>query len=190
MKIGDFEFKIPKIFIWIVLLGLPIIFIISTYSSFNNKEVDLRTTFEMQMKNRKGLFDKMWKTIAQKANVAKTYDSSFLRIVNAAMDPRKDGAGVMMKWVTESNPTLQANTVQELYKDLSRTIESERNSFFERETTLASIQQQHSKFLRSFPNNFYNIFMGRKELIYEPITSDRTDDVMKTGKDNDVKVFQ
>lgn len=187
MKIGNFN--VPRIFVWVVLLGLPLIFLISTYSSFNNKEVDLRTTFDMQMTNRTSLFDKMWKMIAQKAQVTKAYDSSFLRIVNAAMDPRKDGAGIMMKWVKESNPTLQANTVQELYKDLSRTIESERNSFFEREETLASIKQQHSKFLRSFPNNLYNVFMGRKELEYKPITSDRTDDVIKSGKDNDIQVF-
>jgi hypothetical protein len=31
--------------------------------------------------------------------------------------------------------------------------------------------------------------MGRKELDYKPITSDRTDDVIKTGKDNDIKIF-
>lgn len=187
MNIGNF--KVPNFLIWLVLIGVPVIFMISTYASFNNREVDLRTTFEMQMKNRTALYDKMWKVISQKAQITKAYDSSFIRIVNAAMDPRKDGVNVMMKWVTESNPTLQANTVQELYKDLSRTIESERNAFFEREETLASIQQQHSKFLRSFPNNFYNIFMGRKELEYKPITSDRTDEVIRTGKDNDVKVF-
>lgn len=189
MKIGNFEFHIPKVLVWGVILGALVIFLISTYASFNNREVDLRTTFEMQMKNRTALFDKMWKVISQKAQVTKAYDSSFIRIVKEAMDARKDGANIMMKWVTESNPTLQANTVQELYKDLSRTIESERNSFFEREETLSSIQQQHTKFLRSFPNNLYNIFMGRKELEYKPITSGRTDEVIRTGQDNDVKVF-
>lgn len=183
------NFKVPNFLIWLVLLGIPVIFLISTYASFNNRDVDLRTTFEMQIKNRSALYDKMWKVISQKAQITKAYDSSFIRIVNAAMDPRKDGANIMMKWVTESNPTLQALTVQELYKDLSRTIESERNAFFEREETLASIQQQHSKFLRSFPNNFYNIFMSRKELEYKPITSDRTEDVMRTGKDNSISVF-
>ena len=187
MNIGNF--KVPNILIWLVIIGAPIIFLISTYASFNNREVDLRTTFEMQMKNRSAFYDKMWKIIKQKGQVTKAYDSSFIRIVTAAMDPRKDGANIMMKWVTESNPTLQAVTVQELYKDLSRTIESERNAFFEREQTLASIQQQHSKFLRSFPYNFYNIFMSRKELEYKPITSDRTEDVMRTGKDNSISVF-
>lgn len=187
MKIGQFE--IPGILVKLVLIALPVIFIISTYASFNNKEVDKRTLFEQEISNRTSFFDKMWKIISQKAQVASKNDTSFQRVVAAAMDPRKDGAGVMMKWVQESNPTLQFNQVQELYKDLSRTIESERNAFYERETTLSSIKRDHSKFLRSFPNNIYNIFMGREELVYKPITSDRTDDVIKTGKDNNTSVF-
>lgn len=187
MKLGNFN--VPKVLVWVVLIGIPVILLISTYAGFNNREVDLRTTFEMQMTNRKALFEKMWKTIAQKAKITKAYDSSFLRIVKESMDPRKDGAGIMMKWVTESNPTLQASTVQELYKDLSRTIEEKREEFFQREETLASIKQQHTKFLRSFPNNLYNTFMGRKELEYNPISSDKTEDVMRTGKDNDIEVF-
>lgn len=187
MTIGNF--KVPKLLIWVVLLGLPLIFIISTYASFNNRDVDLRTTFDMHKTNRTAQYDKMWKIISQKGQVAKAYDSSFIRAVHEAMDPRKDGAGIMMKWVQENNVLVQIGTVQELYKDLSRTIEAERNSFFEREQTLASIKQQHSKFLRSFPNNLYNLFMGRKELEYTPITSSRTDEVIRTGKDDDVKVF-
>jgi hypothetical protein len=181
--------NISKKLIYLVVFGPIVIFLISTYSSFNNRDVKLRTTFTMEMKNRKTLFDKMWKMISQKAQVAKQYDSSFLRVVNAAMDPRKDGAQLMMKWVQESNPTMQIGTVQELYKELSRTIEAERNSYAEREETLASIQQQHSEFLLSFPNNFYNMFMGRKELEYNPITSGRTEEAARTGQDNDVRVF-
>lgn len=188
MNIGNF--KIPNAIKWLVLLGLPIIFIIATYGSFNNKDVDLRTTFEMQMTNRTAQYDKVWKVITQKAQIAKAYDSSFIRAVNASMDARKDGANILMKWVQENNVMIQIGTVQELYKDLSRTIEAERNSFFEREQTLASIKQQHSKFLRSFPNNIYNLFMGRKELEYKPITSSRTDEVIRTGKDDNVDVFK
>lgn len=181
--------NISKKLIYLVIFGAIAIFIISTYASFNNREVELRTTFTMQMKNRTALFDKMWKVISQKAQITKAYDSSFLRIVKESMDARKDGAQVMMKWVQESNPTLQASTVQELYKELSRTIEAEREGFFNREETLSSIQQKHSQFLLSFPNNFYNMFMGRKELIYNPISSSKTDAVMESGKDDDTKVF-
>jgi hypothetical protein len=45
---------------------------------------------------------------------------------------------------------------------------------------------QHSNLLDKFPNSFYNIFFNRKHLEYKPITSDKTDEVMKSGKDNNV----
>jgi hypothetical protein len=187
MKLGNFE--LPNIWVKLVLIGGPLIFILMTYSSFNNKEVDLRTEFEMQMKNRTAFYDKMWKIIAQKGKIAVKNDSSFTRNITAIMEARKDGEQVMMKWVKEVNPNANFSEVSKLYAELSRTIESERNSFYERETTLSSIQREHSRFLRRFPNNFYNYFMGRKELEYKPITSDRTDDVIKSGKDNNVDVF-
>lgn len=187
MKIG--KVNVSSGLVWLAIVGVVLIFIISTYASFNNKEQDLRTQFEMQMSNRMAFFDKMWKTIAQKGQIAVKNDSSFARNIAAIMDARKDGAQVTWKWIKEINPNANYENVMALYADLSRTIESERNAFYERETTLSSIKQQHSKFLRSFPNNFYNIFMGRKELEYKPITSGRTDDVIRTGQDNDIQVF-
>lgn len=178
-----------KTFVWIGIIGAIAIFFISSYASFNNRDVDLTTTFDENMKNNKAFYAKFKAVISGKAQIAKVYDSSFIRVVNASMDPRKDGAGLMMKWVQESNPTLQIGTVQELYKDLGRTIESERTSFFERQTTLSSIQQQHRKFLRSFPNNLINVFMNRQEIVFNPITSDETEKVFESGRDNDTKVF-
>jgi hypothetical protein len=187
MNIGNF--KIPGILVKAVLIIMPVIFIVSTYASFNNTDVNFRTEFDMQIKNRTAFFDKMWKTISQQSQIAVKNDSSFKHNVALIMEGRKDAQGLFMKWITESNPNADFRAVQELYRDLSRSIESERNSFYERETTLSSIQREHSRFLRSFPNNVYNLFLGRKELVYNPITSDKTDEVMKSGKDNDVKVF-
>ena len=48
----------------------------------------------------------------------------------------------------------------------------------------------HDNIMTKFPSGFIlSSFMGRTRLTYKPITSDRTDDVIKTGKDNDTKVF-
>lgn len=187
MKLGNF--KVPGILVKAVLIIVPLIFIVSTYASFNNTDINLRTEFEMKSKNRTAFFDKMWKTISQQSQIAVKNDSSFQRNVALIMEGRKDAQGTFMKWIQESNPNADFRSVQELYRDLSRTVESERSSFYEIETSLSSVQREHSRFLRSFPNNLYNIFMGRKELVYNPITSDRTDEVMKSSKDNDVKVF-
>lgn len=187
MKIGNFELKNSWIKIGLfVLIGL---FFLSTFVSFNNSEVDYRTLFEQKYTERTAAYDKLWKTTAQKAQIAVKVDSSFKEVVLSVMDARKDGQNTMMKWIQESNPTASFDKVQELYKDLSRFLESERTSFMDREAELARIKREHSNLLRKFPNNIYAAILGKKELVYKPITSDRTDDVIKTGKDNDTKVF-
>lgn len=174
-----------------VIAGLVIfgLMIFGSFISFNNNEVDLRNRFKQKMDERTAFYDKMWKTLAQKSQIALKNDSSFARNVDAIMTGRKDAPQLFMKWVQESNPNANYDQVSELYKDLSRSVEGQRDGFFMQEKMIQGIVLEHSNLLGKFPGSFYNIFFGRKPLEYKPITSDRTDDVIRTGKDNDVKLF-
>ena len=131
----------------------------------------------------------MWKTISQKSQIALKNDSSFYRNVNAIMEGRKDAGDLFMKWVQESNPNANYDQVSVLYQDLSRTVEGQRDGFFMEEKMIQNIVMEHNNLIQKFPGSFWNSFLGRKELIYKPITSDRTDEVIKSGKDNNVEVF-
>lgn len=70
----------------VIKLGAIALFLIfvmggcSTLVSFNNKEVNLRTSFEAKMQQRTAFYDKMYKTIAQKGQVAVKNDSSFYEV--------------------------------------------------------------------------------------------------------------
>jgi hypothetical protein len=174
-----------------VIAGLVIfgLMIFGSFISFNNNEVDLRNRFKQKMDERTAFYDKMWKTLAQKSQIALKNDSSFARNVDAIMTGRKDAPQLFMKWVQESNPNANYDQVSELYKDLSRSVEGQRDGFFMQEKMIQGIVLEHSNLLGKFPGSLYNIFFGRKPLEYKPITSDRTDDVIRTGKDNDVKLF-
>jgi len=174
-----------------VIAGLVIVgfMIFGSFISFSNNEVDLRNRFKQKMDERTAFYDKMWKTLAQKSQIALKNDSSFARNVDAIMAGRKDAPQLFMKWVQESNPNANYDQVSELYKDLSRSVEGQRDGFFMQEKMIQGIVLEHSNLLQKFPGSFYNIFFGRKPLEYKPITSDRTDDVIRTGKDNDVKLF-
>jgi hypothetical protein len=55
---------------------------------------------------------------------------------------------------------------------------------------IQGIVLEHDNIMSKFPSGFIlSTFMGRTRLEYKPITSDRTDEVIQSGKDNDVKVF-
>jgi len=175
------------------IIGLVCIVIFGLFSSVisvSNNEVDLRNRFKQKMDERTAFYDKMWKTISQKSQIAVKNDSSFVRNVNIIMAGRKDSQGVVMKWVQETNPNANYDQVAALYADLSRTIEGERDGFFMQEKMIMDIVLAHDNIMTQFPSGFIlSSFMGRTRLVYKPITSDKTDEVIKTGKDNDTKVF-
>ena len=161
-----------------------------TVISTNNREIDLRNSFKAKMDERTAFYDKMWKTISQKSQIALKNDSSFAKNVNAIMQNRKDAPQLFMKWVTESNPNANYGEVSKLYADLSRTVEAERNGFFEQEKMLQDIKREHDNYIMKFPSGFIlGLFGNREQLVYKPITSDRTGEVIKTGKDNNTNVF-
>jgi predicted S18 family serine protease len=104
------------------------------------------------------------------------------------MEGRKDAPQVFMKWITESNPNANYSEVSVLYQDLSRSVEAQREGFFNEEKVIQDVVKQHKNHIQKFPNSFYNIFMSRQPLVYKPITSTRTDEVMRTGKDDNVSL--
>lgn len=172
------------------LVGIVLFSIFSSVISTSNQEVGLRNQFKQKMDERTAFYDKMWKTINQKGQIAVKNDSSFVKNVNIIMAGRKDAPNVVMKWIQETNPNANFNTVSALYADLSRTIEGQRDGFFMQEKMIQDVVLQHDNIMSKFPSGFIlETFMGRTRLVYKPITSDRTDNVIQTGKDNDTKVF-
>jgi hypothetical protein len=175
------------------ILGMVILIfigLIGSVISTSNQEVELRNRFKQKMDERTAFYDKMWKTLSQKSQIAVKNDSSFARNVNAIMAGRKDAGQLFMKWVQESNPNANYQEVSNLYADLSRAVEGQRDGFFMQEKMIQGIVLEHDNIMTRFPSGFIlSSFMGRTRLTYKPITSDRTDNVIETGKDNDVKLF-
>ncbi len=174
----------------LLAIALPLLIISLQVISLYNKDVKLRNKFTEKYSERTAFYDKMFKTIKQKGKIAVKNDSSFTKIVNIVMEGRKDSEGLMMKWVTEQNPTAQFSEVSSMYKDLSRTIEAQRDEFFIQEKYLMDIKLQSDNLLDTFPSGIIlTTIFGKEKIEYKPITSDHTDNVMKTGKDNDIEIF-
>ncbi len=157
--------------------------------TFSNEEISLRNSFNQKISERTAFYDKMWKTLSQKSQIALKNDSSFRENVNIIMQGRKDAPGLFMKWMTETNPNANYEEVSALYKDLSRSVEAQREGFFVQEKYLQDIKLQHDNLVLMFPGSFFNLFFKREPLPYKPITSTITDEVIKTGKDDNVKLF-
>jgi hypothetical protein len=75
------------------LIGLGVIMLfvfIGNFISFSNNEIDLRNTFEQKIDERTSFYDKMYKVISQKSQIAVKNDESFRKNINIIMEGRKD----------------------------------------------------------------------------------------------------
>lgn len=155
---------------------------ISTY----NRNVDLTTQYNAQVKSNEVIYDKVWKVISQKAQIANTATDKFKEVYTSIMDARYEGKdNVMMNWITEQNPQFDIS----LFKDLSQSVESLRSEFTVTQQKLIDIKREHDVFRTKFPNNLVCIVLGVKELQLKIVTSSRTEKSFETGKDDDVKLF-
>lgn len=160
------------------------------FVSYSNSEVRLRNHFTQKYSERTAFYDKMWKTLSQKGQIALKNDSSFRQNIDIIMQGRKDAPDLVMKWITETNPNANYSEVSALYKDLSRAVEAEREGFFYQEKMLQDIKLEHDNLVDVFPSSVVLAIVGRnKHLDYKPITSTLTENVMIAGKDDNVKVF-
>jgi hypothetical protein len=169
----------------------------------SNSEIRLKNRGNAQQEVCAAFFDKMWKVLQQKAGVTDQYKDGFKEIYTALMEGRysNDGSGqgqqTFMKWIQESNPQFDAS----LYKDLMASIEGERNGFFVEQEKLIDIDREHKNMCQTFPNT---IVVGKRpEIGYQEdadgnvirkgiviIKSLKTDEVYKSGQENDVELFK
>lgn len=177
----------------LIILGIVGLLVIMTvfYGIYaNNHEIELRTTATAQQKNTEAYFDKMWKIISQNNQVAEKYKNAFKEIYIPLMEGRysqKDangnyvgGDGSLMKLVVESNP----NFTPELYQKLMSAIEGQREGFFVEQEKLIDIEREHTTFRKTWPASW---FIGsRPALKITIITSEKTEQVFKTGQENDI----
>lgn len=181
--------------LWIVLgvVALISIVVISNVVATRNKEVDMRELVEAQQQTCEANFDKMYKTVSQLAQIPEEFTEkskeAFKEIYPALMEGRyqNDRGGALMSWVTEQNPQYDMAALQELYMKLANAIEANRAEYFIEQKKLIDYSREHSAMLKKFPG--YLWLADKEEIEITIITSAYTEDVYKTGQENDITLF-
>jgi len=175
-----------------VIIGGGLFF---SYTGANNKEIKLRKNVEAQQDVCKSNFDKMFKTIAKMAQVPTKFmedaKEAFKEIYPSLIAGRYDNSrgGALMSWVHEQNPQFDMKATGKLYENLQIAIESNQQEFFYEQKKLIDYKREHSTFINMWWNSNVWKLSSRGDVEITTITSDKTEDVYKTGKDNDLKVF-
>jgi hypothetical protein len=167
------------------IAGMMLIIVFFMNMSVENTEIDLRARTEAQNKKCEAYFDKMWKILKQKAGVTDQYKKAFQEIYPKLIKGRyAQGDGSLMKWIQESNPTFDVS----LYSSLMRSIEVERTGFFNEQSTLIDMQREHKVYIQKAPNRWF-LSDTLKLVDIKVITSSKTDEVYRTGKEEDIELY-
>lgn len=158
--------------------------------SFHNKEVQLRNLITAKQTDNKNEMDAMWKNIAQTAQVAEKDRDSLMAIFQNYATARSGGSdnkAPLMKWVTESCPQVAVNS--QTFEKLMNIIVSQRDGFKFRQKELLDFNREHDNLIDVFPGNLYAMVLHRGKIDVIIVTSTRTDNAFKTGKDDDTQLF-
>ena len=166
----------------IIILALVLVLVIM-YFSYNNKELALRKEAEAQEKNIGTVHDTMWKILKDKANVSEEYRKEFDKVYPEIIRGRYSDGSTGMKWIQESNPEFDTS----LYADLMQAIEVQRSAFQNAQKRMLDILRQRETLIGSMPACWF--IRNKEKIEYEPILSDRTNEVLRTRIDNETLHF-
>ena len=177
----------PKLILFIGLSAIIASFFIIYYImkiSYENRNIELKEAIRGQQKSNEANFDKMFKTIAQVAQVSEKYRETFSKVYPEIISGRysdKDG-GSLMKFVTESNPNFDTK----LYDKLISAIESNREDFFKEQQKLIDMNREHRTFIAKFPQN--HLIKQSDTIGIVVVTSTNTQKTFSSGKEDDIKI--
>jgi hypothetical protein len=186
MKKGLAIFGIALLFFGAIFFGM--------YVNYTNTEIDLRERTESQKLVCEANFDKMFKVISQTAEIPQEFmeqaKNAFKEIYTPLMEGRysNERGGALMSWISENNPQFDLNAISDLYKQLQRTIEANRQEFFLEQKKLIDMHREHLTYIQKFPNRAF--LSDKKEVEITIITSTHTEKVFQEGKDDDIKLFK
>lgn len=170
------------------VIFISVIMLIGMVISYSNQEATLRTAIETKQKDNTSEFDNMFKKITQVAQVSQKQMDILKDIFISHAEARSGGndSNLIMKWVQESVPNVDTSTMN----NLQNIITSSRDAWTMRQKELLDLSREHTQLLRLFPSNFILSFLGRKTIDVKIITSSRTEEVFKTGKDDSLELFK
>ena len=177
----------------IVSAGLIGLILITTFIvlgmgiSFSNKEVVLKNTISAKQIDNGNQMDTMWKTISQVAQVTDAQKKALLEIFTGYAQARTgdNKGGSLANWIHEAVPNVDTST----FNNLQNIIVAQRDGFKQRQTELLDLNREHDNLIGTFPNSLFASILGRKHIDVVIVTSTRTENAFKTGKDDDVNVF-
>lgn len=165
------------------------IFLFIAGVKWSNTEVQQRNLITAKQTDNKNEMDAMWKIIEQNAQVTTEQKNALVEIFNGYANGRtSEGQGRMMAWIKEVVP--DASPTSKAYLQLMNTITAQREGFKFRQKELLDLKRVHDNIIDVFPGSLFAMILNRHKIDVVIVTSTRTENAFKTGKDDETDLFK
>jgi hypothetical protein len=169
-----------------LVLGLVIALILGIFFvTTMNKETRLRNQITAKQTDNTSEYDNLWKKLSQSAQVTDAQKEALREIIVGNAQARKSGGGSLATVVHEAVPTVDTST----FNNLLNIVTSSRDAWTMRQKELIDLKREHDNIIDLFPSNLICMVLGRQKIDIKIVTSSRTGEAFKTGKDDDVDLF-
>ncbi len=152
-----------------------------------NTEQRLRNLIVAKQKDNTSEFDNMWKKISSVAQVTMEQKNALKEIFTSYAQARTGAnkGGSLANWIKEAIPNVDTST----FNNLQNIIVSSRDAWTMRQKEILDMNRVHDDIVTTIPSSFICSIFGRGKIEVTIVTSTRTEEAFRTGKDDDTKVF-
>jgi hypothetical protein len=171
-----------------VLFGIGVILSLilgGYFVSVMNRETGLRNQITAKQKDNTSEYDNLWKKLSQSAQVTDAQREALRDIIVGYADARNSGSGSLATSVREAVPNVDSST----FNNLLNIVTSSRDAWTMRQKELIDMKREHDNIIDMVPSNIVCAILGRDKIEIKIVTSTRTEESFKTGKDDDVDLF-
>lgn len=170
----------------LLVIGIIIAVILGGYFvSVMNKETGLRNQITAKQTDNTSEYDNLWKKLSQAAQVTDGQKEALRSIIIGYADARKAGAGSLATMVKEAVPNVDTST----FNNLMNIVTASRDAWTMRQKELIDLKREDDNIIDMFPSSVVCMILGRQKIEIKIVTSTRTGEAFKTGKDDDVDLF-
>lgn len=180
-----------KVFLWVGVIFLILAYLINISMGFVQNGAKIynasklyQNAYQQKVDEKKGFYDKLWKTYLTKEKITNMNKETFLTTTKLIMENRRDGQSLAWKWCQE-NQQIPYQEFTKFYADLSDFITSQREGYFNIEKECMTIANRNNTMLDTFPNNIYNKVLECPRIKFEyGMLSDSTNNVFAKKVEN------
>jgi hypothetical protein len=178
---------------WMIALGalgiaavFALIVVVYVISTLNN-ENRIRQAVIAKQRDNTSEMDNMWKKISQVAQVTEGQKNALVEIFNGYAQARsgKGGGGSLATWIHESVPNVDTKT----FENLQNIITGSRDRWTMQQKELIDLKREDDTILTTIPSGWICSMFGRTSIDITIVTSSRTEEAFKSGRDDDTQVF-